>query len=55
MLSLKEIIKNGDVIGLLASRMNIDFFVIYKKEIYEITFFKNSDKVKIRKLGEKEK
>jgi hypothetical protein len=50
MISLNEIIKNGDVIGLLASRMSIDFFVIYGREIYEITFFKDSDKV-----GEKEK
>jgi hypothetical protein len=53
MISLKELIKNGDIISLLASKITIDFFVIYGKEIYEITFFKDSNRVKIRKMGEK--
>jgi hypothetical protein len=53
MIDLKEIIKNGDVIGLMASKSSIDFFVIYEKDIFEITFFKDSNKVKVKKFGEK--
>jgi hypothetical protein len=53
MISIKEIIKNGDVISLLASKETIDFFVIYGKDIFEISFVKNSNRVKVKKFGEK--
>jgi hypothetical protein len=52
MIDLKEIIKNGDVIGLMTSKMSIDFYVIYEKDIFEISFLKNSNRVKIKKFGE---